>query len=109
MAQRIRRTVADKSAQSTSPQSSNAADAMSGGGAVHSFVQEVTARLDPVVFLAVSLGPRFAAAFGSIPPGIFVDEASSGYDAYALLHYGIDRNGFHNPVGWWRLARACRR
>jgi 4-amino-4-deoxy-L-arabinose transferase-like glycosyltransferase len=36
--------------------------------------------------------------FGSVPPGLNQDEASTGYDAYALLHYGIDRNGFHNPV-----------
>ncbi len=37
-------------------------------------------------------------AFGSVPAGLNQDEASSGYDAYALLHYGIDRSGFHNPV-----------
>jgi 4-amino-4-deoxy-L-arabinose transferase-like glycosyltransferase len=36
--------------------------------------------------------------FGSIPPGLNQDEASLGYDTYAVLHYGIDRNGFHNPV-----------
>jgi predicted membrane-bound mannosyltransferase len=36
--------------------------------------------------------------FGSIPPGLNHDEASLGYDTYALLHHGIDRNGFHNPV-----------
>ncbi|MEN3187139.1 MAG: hypothetical protein ABDK92_11055, partial [Atribacterota bacterium] len=35
---------------------------------------------------------------GVIPPGLNQDEASIGYDAWALLHYGIDRNGFHNPV-----------
>jgi hypothetical protein len=37
-------------------------------------------------------------AFGSVPPGLNQDEASTGYDAYALLHYGIDRSGFHIPV-----------
>jgi hypothetical protein len=36
--------------------------------------------------------------FGSIPPGLNQDEASTGYDAFALPHDGIDRNGFHNPV-----------
>lgn len=36
--------------------------------------------------------------FGSIPPGLNQDEASTGYDAWAVLHYGIDRNGFHNPI-----------
>lgn len=35
---------------------------------------------------------------GSIPPGLNQDEASIGYDAYAILHYGIDRNGIHLPV-----------
>jgi len=37
-------------------------------------------------------------AFGSVPAGLNQDEASAGYDGYALLHYGIDRSGFHNPV-----------
>lgn len=35
---------------------------------------------------------------GSIPPGLNQDEASIGYDAYAILHYGIDRNGIHLPI-----------
>ncbi len=30
---------------------------------------------------------------GAFPPGINQDEASVGYDAWSLLHYGIDRNG----------------
>ncbi|NQX48849.1 carbohydrate-binding protein [Paenibacillus tritici] len=34
----------------------------------------------------------------SIPPGLNQDEASIGYDAYAILHYGIDRNGVHLPI-----------
>lgn len=33
-----------------------------------------------------------------VPPGLNQDEASIGYDAYAVLHYGIDRNGYHNPI-----------
>ena len=35
---------------------------------------------------------------GDTHPGIFVDEASSLYDAWALLHFGIDRNGHSWPV-----------
>jgi len=35
---------------------------------------------------------------GSVPGGLNQDEASMGYDSYALLKYGIDRNGQHNPV-----------
>jgi 4-amino-4-deoxy-L-arabinose transferase-like glycosyltransferase len=37
-------------------------------------------------------------AFGSNPPGLHQDEAATSYDAFALLRYGIDRTGFHNPV-----------
>jgi hypothetical protein len=50
-----------------------------------------------VAILCLGIAVRLY-AFGSVPPGLNQDEASMGYDAYALLHYGIDRNGFHNPV-----------
>jgi hypothetical protein len=36
--------------------------------------------------------------FGSSPPGLNQDEASIGYEAWSLLHYGIDRNGVSWPV-----------
>ncbi|AEI39241.1 ArnT family glycosyltransferase [Paenibacillus mucilaginosus] len=39
----------------------------------------------------------------SIPPGLNQDEASIGYDAYSILHYGIDRNGISYPfhlISW---------
>lgn len=36
--------------------------------------------------------------FGAIPAGFNQDEASTAYDAYALLHAGIDRTGHHLPV-----------
>lgn len=35
---------------------------------------------------------------GEAPRGFNQDEASAGYDAFAILKYGIDRNGIHNPV-----------
>lgn len=35
---------------------------------------------------------------GDVPGGLNQDEASIGYDAWAILHYGIDRNGFSWPV-----------
>jgi len=38
-----------------------------------------------------------------IPAGLNQDEASSGYEAWALLHHGIDRNGYARPghfVSW---------
>lgn len=36
--------------------------------------------------------------FGDIPPGLNQDEASTAYDAFSILNYGVDRNGSHNPV-----------
>lgn len=36
--------------------------------------------------------------FGSVPPGLNQDEASTAYDAFALWSAGIDRNGFPFPV-----------
>lgn len=35
---------------------------------------------------------------GNVPGGLNQDEASMGYDSFALFEYGIDRNGQHNPV-----------
>ena len=35
---------------------------------------------------------------GETPRGFNQDEASAGYDAFAILKYGIDRNGMHDPV-----------
>lgn len=32
------------------------------------------------------------------PSALNCDEASSGYEAFSILNYGIDRNGNHNPV-----------
>ena len=37
-------------------------------------------------------------ALGSFPAGINQDEASAGYEAWSLLHYGVDRNGYSWPV-----------
>jgi len=35
---------------------------------------------------------------GEVPNGLNQDEASMGYDAWSILHYGIDRNGTPLPV-----------
>ncbi len=35
---------------------------------------------------------------GNVPHGLNQDEASIGYDAWTLAHYGIDRNGYPWPV-----------
>lgn len=41
--------------------------------------------------------------FGVTPSGLNQDEAFAGYEAFSLLHYGIDSAGYHNPtyfVSW---------
>ena len=35
---------------------------------------------------------------GLYPYGLQQDEASIGYDAFCLANYGIDRNGYPNPI-----------
>ncbi len=56
-------------------------------------------RREPLLVYIVVVGILVRAyAFGSIPPGLNQDEASSAYDAFALLTHGIDRNGFPYPV-----------
>jgi hypothetical protein len=32
------------------------------------------------------------------PPGLYVDEASIGYNAWAVAHFGVDEHGIHFPV-----------
>lgn len=55
--------------------------------------------VDPVVVAIIFIAILVRAwSFGSIPPGLNQDEASTAYDAFALLHYGVDRIGFPFPV-----------
>lgn len=35
---------------------------------------------------------------GQFPAGLNQDEASNGYEAFAVMNYGIDRNGVENPI-----------
>ena len=48
-------------------------------------------------------------ALGALPYGLNQDEASIGYDAWTLLRYGIDRNGYRYPVYpiTWAGAAVC--
>lgn len=59
---------------------------------------------DPWIIAAMLLGALVRVwKFDAIPAGLHQDEASAAYDAYCLWNYGVDRNGFHNPValvGW---------
>ncbi len=50
-----------------------------------------------IVLLLLGTVLRFV-LLGKIPYGLNQDEASIGYDAWTLLHYGIDRNGYRYPV-----------
>ena len=50
-----------------------------------------------IILLLIGISVRIF-LFGSVPPGLNQDEASTGYDAYSILNYGMDRNGFHNPI-----------
>ena len=54
-------------------------------------------RLLVVVVIAAGILLRFY-KLGVIPYGLNNDEASIGYDAWALATYGIDRNGYPWPV-----------
>lgn len=57
------------------------------------------AGLDRWLLLAVLIGIVVRAwQFGDLPPGMNQDEASTMYDAFSLLHYGIDRNGITHPI-----------
>jgi len=50
-----------------------------------------------IFILLIGIIPRVY-QFGRVPNGVNIDEASSGYDAFAMLNYGIDMNGYKNPV-----------
>ena len=50
-----------------------------------------------VLFMLTGIFARFW-QFGSMPGDINQDEAFSGYEAYSLLHYGIDSAGYRFPV-----------
>ena len=54
-------------------------------------------RLLAIISALVGIGARVV-AFDEIPMGFNQDEASIGYEAWSLIHYGIDRNGFRWPV-----------
>jgi hypothetical protein len=54
-------------------------------------------RILSIVAVILGIGARIV-DFGSTPPGLNQDEASIGYEAWSLLHYGVDRNGASWPV-----------
>lgn len=61
------------------------------------FLQQYWQPLLALLILAVGFALRVY-QFGRLPGGLNQDEASIGYDAWAIMHYGIDRNGTQLPV-----------
>lgn len=54
-----------------------------------------------IIFIAVVLIISAALrliGLSELPAGMNQDEASIGYDSWAIANYGVDRNGYHNPV-----------
>lgn len=59
----------------------------------------VGSRVDLVLIAAFVVGAAVRVwQFGSIPPGLNQDEASTAYDAFSILNFGVDRSGFHIPL-----------
>ncbi|WP_027208213.1 ArnT family glycosyltransferase [Butyrivibrio hungatei] len=61
---------------------------------------DISAKTAHIILIGIIL---FAAALrliglGSVPAGLQQDEASLGYDAFAIAKYGVDRNGFAYPI-----------
>ena len=56
----------------------------------------------PTLFIIILTLGIFARVwnFGRVPPGLNIDEASIGLEAYDLYHFGIDRNGNSFPVSF---------
>ena len=50
-----------------------------------------------ILILVLGIIPRVW-EFSKVPPGLNVDEASIGLEAYNLYHFGVDRNGDSFPV-----------
>lgn len=56
-------------------------------------------RINIIVFVLIILGCLIRIiGIDKLPIGLNCDEASSGYEAYSILNYGIDRNGNFLPV-----------
>ncbi len=53
-----------------------------------------------ILFILIMLAASFLRLYklDIVPLGLQQDEASIGYDAYALATYGIDRNGYNWPI-----------
>ena len=48
--------------------------------------------------IGVALLARNLLGLDRTPPGMYVDETSIGYNAWAIAHYGVDEHGSHLPL-----------
>src|SRR5450759_5162161 len=48
--------------------------------------------------LAVLVVVRNLVDLSGSPPGLYVDEASIGYNAWTIAHFGVDEHGIHVPL-----------
>ena len=65
------------------------------------FTRLIESRRFELIFVSVLLlGAAALRLIGlsELPAGMNQDEASIGYDSWAIANYGVDRNGYHNPV-----------
>jgi len=63
-------------------------------------IKDLTAETTNILFVLTMIIASALRLFmlGSVPYGLQQDEASIGYEAFALARYGIDRNGYAYPV-----------
>lgn len=63
------------------------------------WIRTTVGRIDPVLLAAIIIGLAVRVwRLGSLPPGLNQDEASTAYDAFSLVNFGVDRHGFRFPV-----------
>ena len=51
-----------------------------------------------IVAVAVSVAALYLYRIGTDPPGLYADEASIGYNAWTIAHFGTDQYGNHFPL-----------
>lgn len=51
-----------------------------------------------IVAVAISVAALYLYRIGTDPPGLYADEASIGYNAWTIAHFGTDQYGNHFPL-----------
>jgi hypothetical protein len=54
--------------------------------------------VDAIAVLAIVVVVRNIVDLSGSPPGLYVDEASIGYNAWTIAHFGVDEHGIHFPL-----------